>query len=677
MLQLPHRKFTYSKSQPSPLSKPSNNHTPPAPQAPIHERLVSKLRAWRNSAQDHHLYRTALYWADKIISITGNATDIWHFARICFEMGDAIRAEHVLKSFNLIARHVECRELAAQCLIKQDQFDEARTLLEQNVTGLTTLPQVESKVSEAEINVKARQLFLLGSAVLKLQKTARAQRCFMDALTADPRCYDALYSLIEHCSLREMSGSNLLQLVKFEQLEPDVSEFVKMLYSIKSRNKYAHDPDFDKRIDEFATLYRLCNNADILLSRAEMLLVRCRFQECLQVTTSILVRDPFNLETIPIHIACLYQLNMTLELYDLGHQLVDHYPKLAVSWFAVATYYLGIKKYEEARTYFSKSSLIDSNFGPAWIGFAHTFALSGENVRAINAYSSAARLFEKTHHPTMYIGMEHLHMKDFDLAEQYLTAARSICKFDPLLENELGVLYYEKQEYERAAEYFENAIQITGELHEKSLMWESTYSNQGHCYRNLKQHSKAKECFMKVLQINPASSNAMSALGLIHHVEGDLEKASMCYHNALAVNPGDIQTTELLDRVIEDSAAVHHETLHLRDDTDHYSKMLNQVVPEMEHAPSQSKQQQPMTAKAFFETPVNKLIAGNGGTGGGRGTSSSSSPASPVMFEARRSTRLQRSATTTTRSNTITTTTNVIVAEQEEEDDDIQMELDD
>ena len=38
-------------------------------------------------------------------------------------------------------------------------------------------------------------------------------------------------------------------------------------------------------------------------------------------------------------------------------------------------------------------------------------------------------------------------MRDLLLAEEYLTSARDICKFDPLLENEMGVLYYEKQEY--------------------------------------------------------------------------------------------------------------------------------------------------------------------------------------------------------------------------------------
>ena len=44
-----------------------------------------------------------------------------------------------------------------------------------------------------------------------------------------------------------------------------------------------------------------------------------------------------------------------MELFDLSHQLVNHYPKLAVSWYAVGTYYLAIKKYEEAKQFFRYS----------------------------------------------------------------------------------------------------------------------------------------------------------------------------------------------------------------------------------------------------------------------------------------------------------------------------------
>lgn len=46
-----------------------------------------------------------------------------------------------------------------------------------------------------------------------------------------------------------------------------------------------------------------------------------------------------------------------------------------MTWFAVGSYYYATKYYEIARTYFSKATTKDVNFGPAWIGFAHAFAV--------------------------------------------------------------------------------------------------------------------------------------------------------------------------------------------------------------------------------------------------------------------------------------------------------------
>lgn len=41
----------------------------------------------------------------------------------------------------------------------------------------------------------------------------------------------------------------------------------------------------------------------------------------------------------------------------------------------------------------SKTSLMDPRFGPAWVAFAHTFALEGEHDHAVTAYSTCARMF--------------------------------------------------------------------------------------------------------------------------------------------------------------------------------------------------------------------------------------------------------------------------------------------
>lgn len=87
---------------------------------------------------------------------------------------------------------------------------------------------------------------------------------------------------------------------------------------------------------------------------------------------------------------------------------------------------------------------MDPNFGPAWIGFAHTFAVEGEHEQAISAYSTAGRLFQGMHLPTLYVGMQYLQQNNTALADEYLADSYKICKTDPLLLNEIGVAAYTK-----------------------------------------------------------------------------------------------------------------------------------------------------------------------------------------------------------------------------------------
>lgn len=94
----------------------------------------------------------------------------------------------------------------------------------------------------------------------------------------------------------------------------------------------------------------------------------------------------------------------------------------------------------------SKSVLIDSRFGPSWIAFAHSYAYEGEHDQAITAYSTALRHFQGTHLPLLFIGMQHLGLKNVALAEEYCSAAQGSGSADAAVWNELGVAAYYKEE---------------------------------------------------------------------------------------------------------------------------------------------------------------------------------------------------------------------------------------
>lgn len=149
------------------------------------------------------------------------------------------------------------------------------------------------------------------------------------------------------------------------------------------------------------------------------------------------------------------------KLFLLAHDLVENEPDDAISWYAVGMWYFSGKRWEESRRYFgfvllspqrlaliwdcSKSVLIDSRFGPAWIAFAHSYAYEGEHDQAITAYSTALRHFQGTHLPLLFIGMQHLGLNNIDLAREYLLTAKATCGDDPAVYNELGVVEFYKE----------------------------------------------------------------------------------------------------------------------------------------------------------------------------------------------------------------------------------------
>ena len=67
------------------------------------------------------------------------------------------------------------------------------------------------------------------------------------------------------------------------------------------------------------------------------------------VTRRIRLKDPFHLRCVPVHLASLVELKRKSDLFHAAHSLVDAYPSLAVSWFAVGCYYYCIARFDAAR----------------------------------------------------------------------------------------------------------------------------------------------------------------------------------------------------------------------------------------------------------------------------------------------------------------------------------------
>lgn len=82
--------------------------------------------------------------------------------------------------------------------------------------------------------------------------------------------------------------------------------------------------------------------------------------------------------------------------------------------------------------------------------------------------------------------MQHLQLNNVILADEYLNTAYNMCKTDPLLLNELGVVCFHKQHLQNAVEWFNRALAAARATGSKESAWVSTHANLGHAYRKLK-----------------------------------------------------------------------------------------------------------------------------------------------------------------------------------------------
>ncbi|KAF4780225.1 tetratricopeptide [Colletotrichum scovillei] len=551
------------------------------------------LREWRQDALNKAQYDSAIFIGDKLLALTNDDKDAFWLAQVHFATGNYTRAQTFLAKQDLVARNVSCRYLAAHCLVKQSRFDEALAILgERNPTHLINNasnkrkqqnaaplgravghPKSSSRdrhardeaAEEEATNRKyeAAMCYLRGICYAKQNAFDRAKECYKDAVRIDVQCFEAFQQLMTNALLSPDEEWAFLESLDFDAISvsgdvsssQEAAEFTKMLYTTRL-SKYREPSAFTAACDSLSTHYRLADNPDLLLAKADLLYTQCRYRDALAITESILQDDKYNFSVHPLHLACLYQLKMKNALFLVSHDLADNHPEEPCSWLAVGIYYFAIDKIAEARRYFSKASMMDAHFGPAWIGFAHTFAAEGEHDQAISAYSTAARLFMGTHLPQVFLGMQNHALNNMTLAEEFLKTAYGLCKTDPLLLNEMGVVKYHQDKPQEAVQFFRAALKIAADIDSDPQAWLAPRTNLAHAYRRLRLWKDAHMEFDEVLRQGGKDATIFCAKALIYLEEGRPEKAVVPLHEALAINPQDSIATELLNKALEETSTI-------------------------------------------------------------------------------------------------------------------------
>ncbi|OKL64139.1 hypothetical protein UA08_00550 [Talaromyces atroroseus] len=513
---------------------------------------------------------------------TDSDADAFWLAQVHFNNNNYTRALALLSRKDLVSRSTSCKYLAAHCYIKQNKFEAALNILgEQNPThlissanhsrrkiqhlnghshvtlrnGKTTSSRLDRADRSEErdredannLRFEAAMCYLRGLCYAKQNAFDRARDCYKDAVRIDIQCFEAFDQLMKNSLMSPAEELEFLESLDFDTISvpsdpsrsQEAAHFVKMLYTTRL-SKYTSPSTLSNATETLSTHYNLSNNPDILLSRAEALYTQCRFVEALELTSSILTTPETGAVTTdvsvvpgqnlghspavyPLHLACLYETGAVNALFLLAHTLADNAPEESYTYLAIGVYYLSVAKIAEARRFFSKASLLDPHSAPAWIGFAHTFAAEGEHDQAIAAYSTAARLFQGSHLPQLFLGMQHLALNNMSLAHEYLCAAYSMSSGspsgslttipnmpssglpslggDPLVLNELGVVLYHQSHLESAADLFRQALALANSLQCDPGAWVATRANLGHALRRMGNLNEALAEFDECVRV--------------------------------------------------------------------------------------------------------------------------------------------------------------------------------
>jgi len=489
---------------------------------------ISQLRLVVSDYLSRRLYSSAIYYSDILVSISNDPQDIYQLADCYFFNKQFRRAVQIMKHHQILPNHHQALYLAACCLYELSEWEECVELIEQT--------QIQDQ------NLRANFCVVRGKAYFELEQRNQARSQWIEALSCDPKCYDAFELLEKHHMLSVEETNSLLVSLKFAPED-------QMLKSLLLSHAAKFDSNPQESLEKIQSQFEIQNNRGFNLLQAELLFNRQDFQNCHQITSQLLRNDPYDYgKAMLIHLSAMVELRLKNELFHQAHKLVESTPNTALSWYAVGAYYYCIGDFEKSRSFFSKATGIDPNFGAGWLGYGHAFAGQGEYDQAVAAYRTAFRMISGNHIPPLCIGMELIRVRNFSQAEQFLNQALKICPTDPLVWNELGVVALNNRDYEEACSNFTNAIKLCG--NRVPDVWEATYCNLGHSLRKLQKYEEAMDAYQRALSLcpndNQVKASILSAIGFTHQISGDADEAINYYHKALGLNPEDRFTLDML-----------------------------------------------------------------------------------------------------------------------------------
>ncbi len=187
------------------------------------------------------------------------------------------------------------------------------------------------------------------------------------------------------------------------------------------------------------------------------------------------------------------------------------------------------QKWEEASVELRRCLELNPNFDQAMMGLARSLLFLNKPAEAKQWVRSALKLNPQNYRAWYQLGfIESLSDKDEALADYHKSL--SIQENFAPLRRDLGMLYYQMQDYPNAAIHLFRATEL-------GVREAGTYNALGVSYRHTGRLSAAIKSYKEALTLDPSMAEAHLNLAYAYQLTGKLQPAQVEYREACRLEP--------------------------------------------------------------------------------------------------------------------------------------------
>jgi anaphase-promoting complex subunit 6 len=207
---------------------------------------LERLRAIVQDSLGKHLYENAIFFADKLVTLSNNEPDdVYRLVQAYMYTKQHRRALHVLHRTQQATASSRFRYLTAKCLAECLELDECLATLDEAALQAVSEETARDGGDDGQVRMLAAMQLLKGSVYESQENWPLAARCYMAALHADALCYEALNRIVSNHMISTTEQRALL-----ESLEPKLqavdAEWLRVYYRCKlepDEGRAADEPD--------------------------------------------------------------------------------------------------------------------------------------------------------------------------------------------------------------------------------------------------------------------------------------------------------------------------------------------------------------------------------------------------------------------------------------------------